>query len=70
MEQLELATARWLTSADGLAAVVDAGRLLGEGADELQASTALARTILEPERRAAAVSAAVELVVSILRTRT
>ncbi|MFU8841509.1 MAG: methyltransferase domain-containing protein [Nitriliruptoraceae bacterium] len=59
MEQLDLATARWLTSADGLAAVTDAGRSLADGADELQAAETLARTVLEPERRAAALSAAI-----------
>jgi hypothetical protein len=59
VEQLDLATARWLTSADGLAAVTDAGRSLADGADELQAASALARTVLEPERRAAALSAAI-----------
>lgn len=58
MEQLDVATARWLTSADGLASVTDASRLLAEGADELQAASSLARTVLEPERRAAALSAA------------
>jgi hypothetical protein len=59
VEQFDVVTARWLTSADGLAAVTDAGRLLAEGADELHAANALARTVLEPERRAAALSAAV-----------
>ncbi len=57
--ELDLETARWLTSEAGLSAVARATRHLDEGADELRAAADLARAIPEPAQRAAALTAAV-----------
>ncbi len=57
--ELDLETARWLTSPAGLAAVARATRHLDEGANELVAAADLARSVHEPAQRAAALTAAV-----------
>ncbi len=59
MAELDVATARWLVSTAGLAAVASATAQLDDGADELKVATDLARRTSHSERRAAALSAAV-----------
>ena len=59
MSELDVATARWLVSAAGLAAVAAATAQLDDGADELKVATDLARRTSHSERRAAALGAAV-----------
>ncbi len=56
---LDDATARWLTSPAGLAAVAQATAALDGGEDTLQLSARLARDVADAQRRAAALSAAV-----------
>ena len=58
MAELDLETARWLTSADGRAAVTTATRQLDEGATELAVAAGLQRLSAHAERRAAALEAA------------
>lgn len=59
MAELDVATARWLTSAPGRAAVTAATTELDEGADELRVADGLVARTGHPERRAAALGAAV-----------
>ena len=59
MGELDVGTARWLVSTAGLAAVAAATAQLDDGADELEVATDLAGRTSHPERRAAALGAAV-----------
>ena len=59
MAELDVQTARWLVSTAGLAAVAAATTQLDDGADELKVATDLTRRTSHPERRAAALGAAV-----------
>ena len=59
MAELQVATARWLVSTAGLAAVAAATAQLDDGADQLRVATDLTRRSSHPERRAAALGAAV-----------
>lgn len=59
MAELDVATARWLVSTAGLAAVAAATGQLDDGADQLRVATDLARRTSHPERRAATLGAAV-----------
>jgi len=59
VSDLDVATARWLVSAPGLAAVAAATAQLDDGADQLRVATDLARRTDHSERRAAALGAAV-----------
>ncbi len=59
MAELDVETARWLVSTAGLAAVAAATTQLDDGADELKVATDLSRRTSHPERRSAALGAAV-----------
>lgn len=58
MAELDVETARWLTSVAGQAAVATATRQLDEGATELTVATGLRGLSAHPERRAATLEAA------------